>query len=340
MNLNALTRPLDISEIDFRVQSINGGGYATILAYKDARTDMNRLDEAFGPYGWQRDYKLVDTKLFCGVSIFHEQSYQWIWKWDVGVESNTEKEKGQASDAFKRACFNLGIGRELYDYPVISIKLNEDEWEKDKFSGKAKQTWNLRIRDWRWYSEFTDGKITFLAAKDDKGKLRFTWGVMKPKEVEPEYKASAVSEQPIEAEPTAPVQIKGDDANIAGILKPKPEVDEEREKAIAEYTAVVGKPPHHKMTTENILKAINEQINENIEEPAQEEEIEEPVVETDIPIGLESIRDEFSKIETIKDTKQFVAWAKETVAKYIDIDSEEAINEFKELCNNHYAKIK
>jgi hypothetical protein len=258
----------------------------------------------------------------------------------VGVESNTEKEKGQASDAFKRACFNLGIGRELYDYPVISIKLNEDEWEKDKFSGKAKQTWNLRIRDWRWYSEFTDGKITFLAAKDDKGKLRFTWGVMKPKEVEPEYKASAVSEQPIEAEPTAPVQIKGDDANIAGILKPKPEVDEEREKAIAEYTAVVGKPPHHKMTTENILKAINEQINENIEEPAQEEEIEEPVVETDIPIGLESIRDEFSKIETIKDTKQFVAWAKETVAKYIDIDSEEAINEFKELCNNHYAKIK
>ena len=336
MILNALSRPLDISEVYFRVQSINGGGYATILAYKDARTDMNRLDEAFGTFGWQRDYKLVDTKLFCGVSIYHEQSGQWIWKWDVGVESSAEKEKGQASDAFKRACFNLGIGRELYDYPLISVKLNDNEWEKDKFSGKGKQTWNLKIRDWRWYSEFTDGKLNFLAAKDDNGKLRFSWGTMKPKEKEPEYKASSTSDLGIavEVDATEPVIIKGDDANIAGILKKKQDVDEVREKSIMEYTSMFGKPPHHKMSTDNILKALKEEINkidkEELEEDKEDENTE----------SIGSISDEFDIISTIKDTSKFVAWAKEIVSKYIDIDTEEAINEFKELCNNHYYKIK
>ena len=160
MNLNELSRPLDISEVDFRVQSINNGGYATILAYKDARVDMNRLDEVLGPVGWQRDYKLIDGKLFCGVGIYSEQHNQWVWKWDVGTESNTEAEKGQASDAFKRACFNLGIGRELYDYPLIQVKLMANEWSKD--GGKPRQTYELKIKEWKWYSEFTDYKLSFL----------------------------------------------------------------------------------------------------------------------------------------------------------------------------------
>lgn len=99
MNLKELSRPLDISDVDFRVQSINNGGYATILAYKSARVDMNRLDEVLTPIGWQRDYKLIDGKLFCGVGIYNSETGGWVWKWDVGTESMTEATKGEASDA-------------------------------------------------------------------------------------------------------------------------------------------------------------------------------------------------------------------------------------------------
>ena len=141
MDYKGLSRPLDISDVDFRVQSINNGGYATILAYKDARVDMKRLDEVAGPARWKKDYSVINNQLFCGVSIFDMETAQWVTKWDVGTESFTEAEKGQASDAFKRACFNWGIGRELYDYPMISIKLNSDEWSKD--SGRPKQTYRL-----------------------------------------------------------------------------------------------------------------------------------------------------------------------------------------------------
>ena len=124
-----LNTPLTIEEIDFRVQSVNKGGYATILAYKDARVDMNRLDSVYGVDGWQKKYDLINGNLFCSVGIFSDKSKEWIWKQDVGTESNTEKTKGEASDAFKRACFNLGIGRELYDYPIIQVKLLDNEFE-------------------------------------------------------------------------------------------------------------------------------------------------------------------------------------------------------------------
>ena len=170
-----LNTPLKISEIDFRIQSINKGGYATILAYKDARADMQRLDDVFTPFGWKREHTRDNHN--CIVSIWCDKKEQWISKEDTGTESNTEQAKGLASDSFKRACFNLGIGRELYDYPVIQVKLKEDEFSVE--NGKVKQTWNLRLRDWIWFSQFTDGKITYLAAKDDKGNKRFAWGEYK-----------------------------------------------------------------------------------------------------------------------------------------------------------------
>lgn len=169
-----LNTPLTVEEIDFRIQSINKGGYATILAYKDARVDMNRLDEVYGVTGWQKKYEVIAGNLFCSVGIWDDNFKEWIWKQDVGTESMTEKEKGQASDAFKRACFNLGIGRELYDYPLIQVKLNSDEFEVK--NDRAKQTWNLKLRDWIWFSQFDNGKITYLAAKDQNGKKRYSWG--------------------------------------------------------------------------------------------------------------------------------------------------------------------
>jgi hypothetical protein len=172
MNLQGLRQPLSILEIDFRIQSINKGGYATILAYKDARSDINRLDSICTPLGWKREHTRDNHN--CIVSIWDSENKHWVSKEDTGTESNTEKQKGLASDSFKRACFNWGIGIELYDYPIIQVKLNADEFEiKD---GKAYATFNLKLREWIWFNQFTEGKLNYLACKDAAGKLRFTFG--------------------------------------------------------------------------------------------------------------------------------------------------------------------
>lgn len=183
MELKNLSEPLDISQIDFRVQSINKGGYATILAYKDARVDMQRLDDVCGPLNWKREH--LNGNHNCRVSVWCDDKKEWVSKEDTGTESNTEAQKGLASDSFKRACFNWGIGRELYEYPVIQVKLkdsqgeNKGEWEMR--GDRPVATWKLKLKEWVWYSEFTDGCISFLAAKDEQGEVRFKWGKMKEK---------------------------------------------------------------------------------------------------------------------------------------------------------------
>ena len=167
-DLKLLKNPLKIADIDIRIKHINKGGYATVLAYKDARVDMNRLDEVCGS-DWQNQYELIDGQLFCRIGIKIDD--QWIWRQDVGAESLKEKTKGRASDAFKRAAFRWGIGRELYDYPAIQVKLNSSEFRIE--NDKAKATFNLKLKDWIWHSEFKDGKVTRLTAKDERGVLRF-----------------------------------------------------------------------------------------------------------------------------------------------------------------------
>lgn len=117
-------RTLNAEEIDCRVASINDKGL-TLLLYKDARVDQNILDKEVGAMNWQRSHQTIDGRLYCTVSIFDPRKQQWIAKQDVGTESYTEKEKGQASDSFKRACFNWGIGRELYSAPFIWIKAED-----------------------------------------------------------------------------------------------------------------------------------------------------------------------------------------------------------------------
>lgn len=118
-------RMLNASEIECRISTVKPSGI-TLLLYKDARCDMNILDETVGPENWQRTHELINGNLFCnvGLNVNYKQEQAapvWVWKQDVGTESYTEKEKGQASDSFKRACFNWGIGRELYTAPFIWI---------------------------------------------------------------------------------------------------------------------------------------------------------------------------------------------------------------------------
>ena len=117
-------RDLRADEIDLRIGTITKKGYSLLL-YKDARCDMNILDEEIGSDKWQRDHKEVKGNLYCGVSILTDNG--WVTKWDCGTESYTEKEKGEASDSFKRACFNWGIGRELYTAPLIWISASIEE---------------------------------------------------------------------------------------------------------------------------------------------------------------------------------------------------------------------
>lgn len=121
---NKKIRLLMADEIECRIGTINEKGLSLLL-YKDARADMKILDEVFGPNNWQRTHEVIGGNLYCNVQIYDEEKKQWISKMDVGTESYTEKEKGQASDSFKRACVSVGIGRELYTAPFIWIPGNK-----------------------------------------------------------------------------------------------------------------------------------------------------------------------------------------------------------------------
>lgn len=136
-------RRLKPSEIDLRVGTVTSKGVSFLL-YKDARVDMQILDETVGAENWQRDHFEVKGNLYCRVGIRTVTKDEngvrsdWVWKADCGTESQTEKEKGESSDSFKRACVCWGIGRELYTAPFIFVPLPKDFFED--FNGKAKLT--------------------------------------------------------------------------------------------------------------------------------------------------------------------------------------------------------
>ena len=121
-------RDLKSNEIDVRIAQITENGLSLLL-YKDARVDQDILDETVGPMNWQRKHTRDNAN--CIVGIWDEKKQQWIAKEDTGTESFTEKEKGLASDSFKRACFNWGIGRELYTAPFIWIPRDKCNIEKN-----------------------------------------------------------------------------------------------------------------------------------------------------------------------------------------------------------------
>lgn len=161
-------RTLRADEIECRIGSSNKELTGlSLLLYKDARVDMNLLDEIYGIANWQRSHQVIDGRLYCTISVWDEQKNQWVSKQDVGTESNTEKEKGQASDSFKRAAFNFGIGRELYSAPFIWITLTAD----DINNGKVKTKFYVREIDYNDKRE-----ISHLVIVDGKGKARFTFG--------------------------------------------------------------------------------------------------------------------------------------------------------------------
>lgn len=137
-------RKLKANELQIKCTDTKFKGSATLLIYKDARVDQKVLDETVTPMRWQKDYKEIDGKIYCGVGIKNAENGEWIWKWDCGTEGNFEAEKSEASDAFKRACFNWGLGRELYDTPKIKIKCPDNYYYNDKLS----MTFSVKSIEW------------------------------------------------------------------------------------------------------------------------------------------------------------------------------------------------
>ena len=182
-------RTLKAEEIECRVGTINGKG-CSLLLYKDARVDMKILDETYGVGNWQRTHEVINDNLFCTIEIWNDKINQWVKKQDVGTESYTEKEKGEASDSFKRAGFNVGIGRELYTSPFIWIQpkadmkpyntKDVDKQEANEFYPYKKDNYGNGIYTTKTQFKVTeigyteDNVINRLTIVDHKGNKRFS----------------------------------------------------------------------------------------------------------------------------------------------------------------------
>ena len=169
--MNSMFRLLRADEIECRVKQCTAKG-AMVLLYKDARCDMNILDETVGAMNWKKSYQLIDGQLFCTIEIWDSAKEQWIGKQDVGIESNTEAEKGRASDAQKRSAVAFGIGRELYTAPFIWI--NADGCKKLKPNDKV--VWQCFDKFKVRAIDYDDGVISYLVIENERHEVVFTYG--------------------------------------------------------------------------------------------------------------------------------------------------------------------
>lgn len=210
-------RDLKADEIECRVAQVSreGKGFSLLL-YKDARTDMSILDETVGAMNWKKHYDLIDGQLFCTIEIWDAEKKMWIGKQDVGIESNTEAEKGRASDAQKRSGFAWGIGRELYTAPFIWI--TDGDPKQDRFEVESITIENKRI--------------TALAIKNKKtGAIVYTFGKTGVKKTAPKKTAEPKAEAPAPAETPKKAQFphrneflafcNGNELDVAEICKEK-----------------------------------------------------------------------------------------------------------------------
>lgn len=170
--MKSMFRDLKANEIDCRISQINEKGLSLLL-YKDARVDMDILDETIGAMNWKRTHTRDNAN--CIIEIWDEDKKQWISKEDTGTESFTEKEKGLASDSFKRAGFNWGIGRELYTAPFIYVPLTDKENQPNFNLTTKKDKYTTYTKFYVEAIQITNKIITGLAIKNDKGKRVFVY---------------------------------------------------------------------------------------------------------------------------------------------------------------------
>lgn len=195
-------RRLYADEIDVRVNQITEKS-VSVLLYKDARADMNILDETVGAENWQRRHARDNAN--CIVSIWDSEKGQWIEKEDTGTESNTEKEKGLASDSFKRACTNWGIGRELYKAPRIYIPLEKvDVRERN---GKKVCYTRFAVKSIDYDAK---GNITSLEITDEDGEPLYTYPKAKSKAAPKVEKTPKVEKPPLKVKTSTYDKLKAE----------------------------------------------------------------------------------------------------------------------------------
>jgi hypothetical protein len=186
-------RDLKADEIECRVAQISAKG-CSLLLYKDARCDQNILDESVGCMNWERKHTRENAN--CIVSIWDEDKKMWVSKEDTGTESNTEAEKGLASDSFKRACFNWGIGRELYTAPFIWVSAENCTITNNPKTGKPQCSDRFAVES----ITIENKKITALSIKNAKtGDNVYTFGKASAKK-SPAKKSAPKAEAPAPAE--------------------------------------------------------------------------------------------------------------------------------------------
>ena len=168
-------RLLNADEIECRIAVINEKGLSLLL-YKDARVDQRILDETFGMFGWKRSHQSIDGNLYCTVEIRDRETGEWIAKQDVGTTGYAEKEKSQASDSFKRACFNWGIGRELYSAPFIWIPASKVQIQKKENRFYCNESFHVSSITYSVSRE-----ITGLELASDRGGTIFEWKMQERK---------------------------------------------------------------------------------------------------------------------------------------------------------------
>lgn len=170
--MESMFRDLKSEEIDVRIAQL-GDGWLSLLLYKDARVDMDILDETVGPMNWQRKHTRDNAN--CIIEIWDKEKAQWISKEDTGTESFTEKEKGLASDSFKRSGFNWGIGRELYTSPKIFIQGVDDKGQSNYETKEVKGKMQCKTTFYVEAIQIENKVITGLSIKNNKNKRVFIY---------------------------------------------------------------------------------------------------------------------------------------------------------------------
>lgn len=186
-------RPLKAEEVEVRVGTCSEKG-CTLLLYKDARVDMALLDEVVGPENWDCAYESVDGKLFCTVGIRCNPDgtyHDWVYKQDTGTPSNMEAQKGEASDAFKRACFKWGIGRELYTAPFIWVPADKCNIKPGR-NGKMQCNDKFVVTD----MEVMDGQIVKLTVINQSRKGAVVYGAAANEPQKPKKRPQGASGSP------------------------------------------------------------------------------------------------------------------------------------------------
>ena len=164
---------LTADQIEVKVKQVSAKG-AVLLLYKTARTDMELLDKVVGPMNWAVDYREIKGNLYCGIGIT-EDGEHWVWKWDCGIESRADgdgnEKKGEASDAFKRAGFKWGVGRELYTSPFTFAKVETEKNDRGQFVMKDKFA-RFKVAE----IAYEGRSVSRLVITDNKGAVVFSFG--------------------------------------------------------------------------------------------------------------------------------------------------------------------